>query len=82
MLDWKRSLRLFLIKNMCRDKRGNKLFTYIIDNDTSLRLPNQFDAEKLYNVIDDSREHLSQWLPWVKGTNSVDIINKRCRMAK
>ncbi|WP_102401783.1 GNAT family N-acetyltransferase [Haloimpatiens massiliensis] len=50
------------------------MFKYIVDNDIELKLPNKQDAERFYKLIDNSREHLKRWLPWVIETKSVDDI--------
>ncbi|MDP4144946.1 MAG: GNAT family protein [Bacillota bacterium] len=50
------------------------MFKHIINDDIELKLPNELDAEELYKLIDNSREHLSRWLPWIKATNSIDTI--------
>lgn len=50
------------------------MFKYIVDEDIELKLPNVYDAEKFFELIDNSREHLSQWLPWVNSTKNVDTI--------
>lgn len=48
------------------------MFTHIIDQDLSLKLPELKDAEDLFALTDSSREHLREWLPWLDGTNSVE----------
>ena len=39
------------------------MFKYIINNDIELKLPNESHAEELFQLIDNSRGHLSNWLP-------------------
>lgn len=51
------------------------MFKYTVNSEIELKLPNEFDAGELYKLIDDSREHLGRWLPWIKSTNSVDAIS-------
>ncbi|RFU66815.1 GNAT family N-acetyltransferase [Bacillus sp. V59.32b] len=41
------------------------MFLHHIDQDLSLRLLNEKDAEELYRLIDGSRDHLREWLGWV-----------------
>jgi len=50
------------------------MFKYRVNKEIELKLPNEFDAEELYQLIDGSREHLGRWLPWVKSTNNADIM--------
>lgn len=48
------------------------MFTYKIDNDITLALPNpQTDAQALFKLIDDSRHELEVWLPWVQNIQTV-----------
>ena len=37
-----------------------------------LRLVEEADAEKLFNLIDQNRLHLRSWLPWLDGNMSID----------
>ncbi|MGM0844695.1 MAG: GNAT family N-acetyltransferase [Bacillota bacterium] len=46
------------------------MFTYIIDEIISLKLPELKDAEEFYALTDSSREYLRKWLPWLDGTKS------------
>lgn len=55
------------------------MFKYRVDKDIELKLPNKFDAEELYHLIDGSREHLGKWLPWVKSTNNTEMISSFIR---
>lgn len=48
------------------------MFFYQINEDLSLRLLSGLDAEQLFKLIDESRSHLRQWLPWVDDMSSVD----------
>lgn len=48
------------------------MFFYQIDGNLSLRLLSGLDAEHLFKLIDRSRSHLRQWLPWVDDMLSVD----------
>ena len=42
------------------------MFSYQIDNQLSLTNPRpQLDAEPLFKLVDESRNYLSPWLPWV-----------------
>lgn len=48
------------------------MFTLQIDDQISLRMLTARDAEPLFHIIDDSRDHLKQWLPWLDETKSAD----------
>lgn len=48
------------------------MFTMRINNLIELKLLNTDDAEELFTAVDDNREHLRQWLPWVDATLTVD----------
>jgi ribosomal-protein-serine acetyltransferase len=37
-----------------------------------LRLVEEADAEKLFDLIDRNRQHLRRWLPWLDGNMSID----------
>jgi ribosomal-protein-serine acetyltransferase len=44
----------------------------VVDNDISLFLVEEQDAEPLYRLVDANRAHLREWLPWLDGTQSVE----------
>lgn len=46
------------------------MFSYKIDNEVSLHLLEKRHAEELYELVDQNREYLRQWLPWVDAMNS------------
>lgn len=49
------------------------MFAYQVNDNLSLALPNpEKDAEKLFAAIEDSRESMQKWLPWVKDVRSVE----------
>ncbi|KGX88156.1 GNAT family N-acetyltransferase [Pontibacillus litoralis] len=47
------------------------MFTYTINESTSLRLLQLRDAEAVFNLIDHNRSHLRTWLPWVDSTANI-----------
>ncbi|MEQ6388375.1 GNAT family protein [Bacillaceae bacterium S4-13-58] len=47
------------------------MFVMKIDEELSLKLPQNKDATKLFSVIDKNREYLKPWLAWLDGTTSV-----------
>ena len=53
-------------------KRGNILLTYIIDEDTHLRLFNEDDAEEFYQLIIGSKTYLKEWLGWLDNIRTVE----------
>lgn len=48
------------------------MFTREIDENIVLKLLDLQDAEALFQLTDDSREHLREWLGWVDKTTIVD----------
>ncbi|MFG6113748.1 GNAT family N-acetyltransferase [Halobacillus sp. MO56] len=47
------------------------MFTFKIDEEISLKLPEVSDAERVFELTDRSRHYLREWLPWVDGTKKV-----------
>lgn len=49
-----------------------------IDDDSRLELINQSHAEELFDLIEENREFLKQWLPWLDNNrylqNTIDFI--------
>lgn len=57
------------------------MFTYQIDEEVSLAIPRpKIDAEVVYGLIDDSRDELLPWLPWV--TMMKDILDEQHFLTK
>ncbi|PLR66169.1 GNAT family N-acetyltransferase [Bacillus sp. UMB0893] len=48
------------------------MFVHKIDKDISLKLLEFKDAEKLFELTDQSRNHLREWLPWLDFTTKVE----------
>jgi hypothetical protein len=48
------------------------MFSYRIDDETSLRLNEERHAEASYALIDRNREHLRLWLPWATESFSLE----------
>ncbi|MDY0404150.1 GNAT family protein [Virgibacillus sp. 179-BFC.A HS] len=44
------------------------MFYYEVDEDITLRLLNFDDTDELFGLIDTSRDHLRQWMPWLDTT--------------
>ena len=43
-----------------------------IDEDLILHQPQTDFAEELFAIVDENRTYLEQWLPWVRGTKTVE----------
>jgi ribosomal-protein-serine acetyltransferase len=48
------------------------MFTYQLDDEVYLKLLEPQDAQGLFAVVDSSRAHLKQWLPWVDFNRTAD----------
>ncbi|GKX31079.1 50S ribosomal protein L7 serine acetyltransferase [Vallitalea longa] len=48
------------------------MFKHIIDDKLELKLLNVKDAEELHSLIEDNREYLLKWLPWVYINKSIE----------
>ncbi|MEH7744028.1 GNAT family protein [Neobacillus drentensis] len=46
------------------------MFTLKVDNEIELQLFQQHHALKLYQMVEENREHLREWLPWVDSMTS------------
>ncbi len=46
------------------------MFVSRIDDDLELRLLEEPHAEELFALVEENREYLRQWLPWVDGSRS------------
>lgn len=47
------------------------MFLYKVNEDISLRLIENRDAERVFELTDKSRDYLSKWLPWVNSTTKL-----------
>ena len=74
----------FLFRNVRiirKIKRGAKnMFTLRVDDEIELQLLEKHHKEELYQLINQNRNHLRRWLPWVDGTKSADAYNEICPM--
>ena len=48
------------------------MYYFRIDDELELRPLEQACAESLFGLVDENREHLRQWLPWVDANQSVE----------
>ncbi|MGY0694671.1 GNAT family N-acetyltransferase [Virgibacillus sp. FSP13] len=47
------------------------MFTFKIDTDLSLKLLEKEDANELFALVDEARDYLREWLPWVDNMKQV-----------
>ena len=55
------------------------MFSTQVDKGLELRLLEARHAEALFGLIDENREHLGYWFPWVEGTKTVEDSGKFIR---
>jgi len=55
------------------------MFEHLVDEEITLKLKDYQDSEAVFQLIDQSREHLKQWMPSVEDIHSVEDVNKRMR---
>ncbi len=48
-----------------KDKGGNGMFRMQVNEEVSLKLLEMEDAKEIFALVDESREYLREWLPWV-----------------
>ncbi|WP_188455444.1 GNAT family N-acetyltransferase [Virgibacillus oceani] len=48
------------------------MFIHEVDDDIALKLLDENDGETLFQLTDNSRDYLREWLPWVDGTKTAD----------
>lgn len=48
------------------------MFLHIIDEEVSLKLASTEDAEELFQLVDHSRDHLREWLPWLDYSKTLE----------
>ena len=52
------------------------MFSYKIDDETEIRLFAEQHADRLFALVDENREYLREWLPWVDGTKTAEETRK------
>ncbi len=52
------------------------MFSKVVEDKLSLQLLTQNDAEELFNLIDQNRSYLQQWMVWPPATKSADDTKK------
>ncbi len=55
------------------------MFRLPIANDLYLRLLEERHSEELFRLIDGSRQHLRQWLPWLDGVTALEDVREYVR---
>jgi ribosomal-protein-serine acetyltransferase len=51
---------------------NSNLFEIKVDENLSLVIPNEDRATEIFHLIDEDRDHLRAWLPWVDATITVE----------
>jgi ribosomal-protein-serine acetyltransferase len=57
------------------------MFRCPLREDVELRLMEEPQAEEIFVVVEQNREHLREWLPWVDGTRSPENVRHFIRAA-
>ncbi|KGP72600.1 GNAT family N-acetyltransferase [Pontibacillus yanchengensis] len=47
------------------------MFTYQVDESTYLKLLEIRDTQPMFNIVNQNRSHLRQWMPWIDSTKKV-----------
>lgn len=50
------------------------MLLYEIDGEITLRTLEAEHAESVYSLVDEHREHLQRWLPWVEQQENIDSV--------
>ena len=58
------------------------MFTYKIDEEVSLKVLEEKDAERVFELTDGSRQYLKEWLPWLDYTKTVEDSREFIRMSR
>lgn len=61
---------------------GIAMFTYKIDEEVSLKMLEERDAERVFELTDGSRAYLKEWLPWLDYTTTVEDSREFIRMSR
>lgn len=52
------------------------MFIYPIEQGLYLRLVTKKDRETIFQLVDEARDHLRKWLPWVDHTTSAELYDR------
>jgi ribosomal-protein-serine acetyltransferase len=55
-----------------KNERMRPMFLYKVDDEVSLKLIDLGDAEQIFELTDQSRDSLREWLPWLDMTRTVN----------
>lgn len=58
------------------------MFTYKIDEELSLKLLEENDAERVFQLTEGSRAYLKTWLPWLDFTKTVEDSRDFIRISR
>jgi len=58
------------------DKEWDNVFIYPIEPGLHLKLLSKKDKDTIFQLVDQARDKLRIWLPWVDGVNSPDLYDK------
>ena len=61
------------MRNASSDKGENDIFTYKVDQEIVLKLVMPSDAQDVFDMIDNNRDHLREWLGWVDISTDISI---------
>jgi ribosomal-protein-serine acetyltransferase len=45
-----------------------------VDGNILLELVNESHADAIFNLVNENRDYLAEWLPWVTGMNDIEFI--------
>ena len=57
------------------------MFSYKIDDETEIRLFAEQHADRLFALVDENRDYLREWLPWVDGTKTAEDTRNFIRIS-
>ena len=52
----------------------------LVEDGLELNEPNEEDAEELFSLVEENREYLREWLPWLDDVSSVEDEKSLIRM--
>ncbi len=58
------------------------MFIFRVDDDISLCLLETNHAPLLFAIVDDNRDYLRQWMPWLDSTRSVETVAAFCERTR
>lgn len=61
-----------MIKYKINQREGLRMFIHKINDDLSLKLIELKDSERVFELTDQSRGYLREWLPWLDSTTELE----------